>query len=129
MPSSAPTNQKQTKHRAARCRLPGTPLPAPHCHNHQAPAKASLRIPPSVFVKVNIHSLLCSFPEREYIVFTRIARVVITTGRFPFLEIDIATHSTIQAHAERVAIARERPAHLSVPTSEELQKPIGSMDV
>ena len=51
--------------------------------------------------------------------FTHISRVVITTFRFPVLEIEVAAHSALQAHAERVAIARERPAHLPVPTTED----------
>ena len=61
-------------------------------------------------------------------VFTQISRVVITTFRFPVLEIEVAAHSALQAHAERVAIARERPAHLPVPTTEDPEEPVDMMD-
>src|SRR4030095_14443583 len=87
--------------------------------NHQERARAYPKIPPSVFVKVNIHSSLCPFSARECAVFTQLLRVVITTRWFPVFGIKVAAHSAFQTHAEGATIARERPAHLSVPTSKE----------
>ena len=61
--------------------------------------------------------------------FALIVRVVITPCHFPLLKIEITTHSTAQAHAEGASIARERPAHLSVPTTKEPYEPAALMDV
>src|SRR6476469_9688353 len=70
-----------------------TALPQPPRTSHSVPRNSAVSLCESEY------SFIALFlSDRESVVFTQIARVVITTRHLPFLEIEVPAHSALQTH-------------------------------